>query len=508
MTRAPAQPSGAANATVNKQTRGTITLLWITGRLTETFKGDALGRELRGTVAIDLGGVERITSFGVREWLAMLGAMQDVRRLYLLRCSEAVVNQLSMIRKFSGNGQIVSFFAPYLCGACGEQFERSFDCETEAESIRAGNAPEAPCAHCGAQGSFDDDARTYFAFAAPHLDTAVPADVRSILDELDAAAPPPSRDAVDKTVEGNVTRVRVNTKLGTSVRWKRVLDGIEGSLVIDLGGVTGVERRGHHQLRAALRISRRRGHDNQRSSDRPPALVTRFAQVGVPAGDRRLRHARRALLRMCRPPPCARLHPQHGEALAAGTLPRVNCKRCNGELALRDADAALRFLQSQHEGAKPAKKDPTAVLTPTSIANVPMSLAGVAVAPRPSVPEVKGAEPGTAKKRSRASTYAIAGLSLAVVGLVGMQVLRSQAPAAPTPPRWVRARPTALAVARRHRGRREGTTNAASPQGSSANAWMQNVDLPPAWVERPFVLDGNDVLVVGKSELSTTPEPR
>ncbi len=124
VTRAPIQATGATGATIQTQLRGNITLLSISGRLTETFKGEALGRELRGTVAIDLAGIERITSFGVREWLAMLGATRDVRRLYLLRCSEAVVNQLSMIRKFSGNGQIISFFAPYLCGSCGEQFDR------------------------------------------------------------------------------------------------------------------------------------------------------------------------------------------------------------------------------------------------------------------------------------------------------------------------------------------------------------------------------------------------
>ncbi|MCW5831802.1 MAG: hypothetical protein KIS78_05040 [Labilithrix sp.] len=35
---------------------------------------------------------------------------------------------------------------------------------------------------------------------------------------------------------------------------------------------------------------------------------------------------------------------------------------------------------------------------------------------------------------------------------------------------------------------------------------MQSVDLPPAWVERPFVIEGGDVLVVGRGELSATPE--
>jgi len=244
--------SGVASATVHKQSRPGVTLLSISGRLTEAFKGEATGRDLRGTVAIDLGGAERITSFGVREWLSMLAAMHEVRRLYLLRCSEATVNQLSMIRKFCGSGRVVSFFAPYLCTACGEPFERSFDCELEADAIRAGRAPEAQCPHCGSSGTFDDDARSYFAFAAPHLNTAVPPEVRAILQELEAAAPAAPREAIDKSVEGNVTRVRVSGRLDGAVRWTRVLDGIEGALVLDLGGVTADEPAGLVNLGEAL----------------------------------------------------------------------------------------------------------------------------------------------------------------------------------------------------------------------------------------------------------------
>jgi anti-anti-sigma regulatory factor len=516
VTRVPAHASGAAGAKVDKQSRGSITLLSITGRLTEAFKGDALGRELRGAVAIDLGGVERITSFGVREWLSMLGAMQEVRRLYLLRCSEAVVNQLSMIRKFSGNGQIVSFFAPYLCSACGEQFERSFDCETEADSIRAGNAPDAPCAHCGAQGSFDDDARTYFAFAAPHLNTAVPAEVRAIQAELDAAAPPPSRDAVDKTVEGNVTRVRVNAKLGTSVRWKRVLDGIEGSLVVDLGGVTGVEAAGITNFEQAL--ASLGAEVMSIAIERcPSALVERFAHVGVP---RRVTVTSGALDAYCAS--CAVHRPalvsinEHGEALATGAPPRVNCKRCNGELALRNADAALRFLQSQRQTnhaekhARLDRNEPAGLaLAPASHGDVPVSLAGIAIASRPAPRLFEGMTPdaSTAQKRPRTTTYAIGALSLAVIGLAGMQMLRSQQAA---PPSMTAAGAGAVATTAQAPGEsaaspKEATTGR-QPQANAANAWMQNVDLPPAWVERPFVLDGNDVFIVGKGELSATPE--
>jgi hypothetical protein len=500
VTRATLQPSGATGANVAKQQRGSYVLLTITGRLTESFKGEALGRELRGNVVIDLGGVERVTSFGVREWLAMLGAMQDVRRLYLLRCSEAVVNQLSMIRKFCGNGQIVSFFAPYLCTGCNEQFERSFDCEREAENIRAGRAEPATCPNCGGEGNFDDDPRSYFAFAAPHLNTPVPAEVRAILDELNAAPPPPVRDAVDKTIEGNVTRLRVHTKLAGGVRWKRVLDGIEGALVIDLGSVTGIEPVGIANFEQALA-----GIPDEVTSigiERCPAqLVERFATKGTP---RRVTVTSATLDAFCKS--CAVHRPavvsitEHAEALITGVPPRVLCKRCNAELELRHADSALRFLRGQ---IAPAAPERLSLAVPSATGPV-ASLSGVAVgsqaeSTRRATDDVAArALPATTeKKRSWGTTIAIGVLSLAVGGLALIQVAKPGATAtgsatATTGLAATTASPPAATTAAKEASPTVGTT------------WAQNIDLPPAWVERPFVIEGNDVFVVGKSDVAPT----
>src|SRR5262249_11773943 len=154
----------------------------------------------------------------------------------------AVTNQLSMIRKFAGSAQIVSFFAPYQCGTCGNPFDRLFDCERDADAIREASPPDTKCPNCGGIGQFDDEARSYFAFANLHLGQAVPPEVRAVADELDSQTNDGvTRETVDKTVEDNVTRLRVQSKLGSVIRWKRILDGIEGPLAIDLGGITGLD---------------------------------------------------------------------------------------------------------------------------------------------------------------------------------------------------------------------------------------------------------------------------
>jgi hypothetical protein len=98
----------------------------------------------------------------------------------------------------------------------------------------------------------------------------------------------------------------------------------------------------------------------------------------------------------------------------------------------------------------------------------------------------------------------IGALALAVVGLLATQAFRSSttspasaatASAAPVVDPAAAAAASASAAA------------AADPsKQSGATSWMPNVDLPPAWVERPFVLDGADVFIVGRGDLAATPE--
>jgi len=504
VTRAPLQPSGATGATVQKAKHGDVTLLTITGRLTEAFKGESLGRELHGTVAIDLAGVERITSFGVREWLSMLGAMQDVRRLYLLRASEAVANQLSMIRKFSGSGQIVSFFAPYLCGACGEQFELQLDCERDADAIREGNAPDAQCPRCDGKGHFDDDARSYFAFAAPHLLTPVPEDIRAVQDRLDAQPASTPREAVDKTIEGNQTRVRVNSKLGANIRWKRVLDGIEGSLILDLGGVTGVEPAGLSNLEQALG-----GLGPEVAKvvlERVPSqMLERLAQTGVPP---RVSIASAMIDAECQTCTVYRsalvsIHEQ-GDALAAGELPRIHCKRCNAELRIEPANRTLAFLRAHMTGT--TQKTQASLQAPlSSTANVPLSLGGMSVSGRHPTDDVAApASAGDAAnaRRNRTLTFAVAALGVAVVALGALQLSRADVTPASGSTQASSQASAAAALPTKAKAEAEAAPAASAP----SNAWMQNVELPPAWVERTFVVEGTDIFVVGKGELAATPE--
>ncbi len=276
---APAGAGQAAGITFDMRKEGGILVVRLAGRMTETFKGAALAKQLEGDVLLDLGDVERVTSFGVREWLQMVQEAEPrVKRLYLARCAEPIVNQMSMIRRFSGDGHIVSFHAPYACEVCSTQFERLVDCEHDAEAITKGVAPAANCPRCGGIGAFDDDARTYFGFATPHAGKHVPAEIRAAIEALARRDEPVGGEAVEKTIEGRVTRVKVHCKLDAGVRWNRILDGIEGQVVFDLGGAPRRRPR-------ARRPSRRRCAG---SSVPPTRSASRGARASSPSASRRL----------------------------------------------------------------------------------------------------------------------------------------------------------------------------------------------------------------------------
>ncbi len=239
--------------TASKRRLGDVLALTLSGKLNEGFQGKALAQDLAGRVLLDLSGVERVTSFGVREWLQMLSeAAPRVAELHFFRCAEPIVNQMSMIRGFSGEGRIVSFYAPYRCDACGAAFTRLFDVEADAEAIRTATPPAERCPRCGQDGNFDDDPASYLAFAQPHAGTVVAADIRAAHEQL-IKAETSFGEAIEKSVDAGGTRVTVRCPLDGTVRWKRILDGIEGALVFDLTAAAGVSPEGATGFERALR---------------------------------------------------------------------------------------------------------------------------------------------------------------------------------------------------------------------------------------------------------------
>lgn len=500
-TAAPARPAPQAGPSVRVPrpvaqdaisevtVRGDLQVVTIRGRINETFKGDTLGRTLRGRVAFDLADVDRVTSFGVREWLAMLAARTHVSETFLLRCSESVANQLGLIRKFDGGAQIVSFYAPYMCGGCGSQLERLFDREHDADELREGAPRPVSCPRCQAEAVFDDDPRSYFGFAAAASAVAVPADVRALARELGAAPAAAVIDDVEKTVDGDLTRVRVHARLSSQLRWNRVLDGLEGSLVIDLSDIPASDATGIGNLEQALRSLPPEVSPVEVEAA-PLPLVERILQ----GGSRRVRVVSVVVSAFC--PACATHRPatlridQLDDSAPTATSHDVVCKRCNGQAQAALTEAVHKLIEIHR---RPARSHTPIVAAAPALE--PAAQAPAAPAPR---------------RRLGAGAIAVAISLLGAAGAVGLSMWRRPSPSGTT----AVSASTAVSPSVAGTGSAQvpapppASTDPAGPGGSPAavGAWTSGDSLPPAWAERPVALAPDRALVIGNGAGAGTVE--
>jgi serine/threonine protein kinase len=402
-----------------------MTVVTFQGKLDETFDGRALAGSVTGTLLLDLKGVERVTSFGVREWLEMMATLDEDLEIWLARCSEAIVTQLSLMRNFCGPARIASFQAPFLCNDCGSTSTRTLDCELDAAMIRGELPATSKCPRCGGVAPLDDDP-SYFAFAQPFAGAVLPERVRMLLgaiEDRDRSA----ADVVDKLVTETETRLRVHRDVDSQFRWKRVLDGIEGSLVIDFRGLPAMKPETASSLvRALLALGR-----EVTSCELLEAPVTVARALGAQAtGASRIRVGSVVFSGRCNACAAPRSgvvpHRELERAWQERRPPIVSCRRCNAPLTLADVDAVQQALFAVRRPT--AESAPSASLAVTCDAEPESVRAAAETARSPSVPPKLSprAVGWGAKLGVAAAAVATAGI------LIGVSIVRSlERPSAP-----------------------------------------------------------------------------
>ena len=123
--------------------------------------------EVHGDVAIDLEGVRRINSFGVRMWIEAMRKIPADTRVTVVRCAPPMVEQMNMIHNFFGRCRLESFFVPMLCPECEAQHNELFDV---AASRGRGGLTQVSCPTCGAAMEVDDIEDQYLFFLGIEAD--------------------------------------------------------------------------------------------------------------------------------------------------------------------------------------------------------------------------------------------------------------------------------------------------------------------------------------------------
>src|SRR5690606_35426872 len=102
-------------------------------------------------------------SFGVRQWLQLMDVIErEAEKLFLVECSSKFVDQLNMFAGFAGRGQVLSFYAPYVCDGCGTSRSILFRVDQDEDMIQRAQPPNFTCRVCRGQEVFDDDPNAYF----------------------------------------------------------------------------------------------------------------------------------------------------------------------------------------------------------------------------------------------------------------------------------------------------------------------------------------------------------
>lgn len=112
---------------------------------------------------IDLAGLERINSCGVRDWVNWLNQIQALGiKVILLRCSPSVVAQANMVTNFAKDAYVHSFYAPYVDPDSGEEYSK-FILTEDILKTRPIQAPKFYLDN-GTELEFDEFEESYFAF--------------------------------------------------------------------------------------------------------------------------------------------------------------------------------------------------------------------------------------------------------------------------------------------------------------------------------------------------------
>lgn len=132
--------------------RGEATWLRLRGAITERADFGALLGELGpGPVVVDLAGVTRVNSIGVRHWVDFVGRLCEGRRVELEECSPAFVEQLMLIERMQGDAEVRSIRLPFLCDDCDHGHELTLPLTGQTEIPLT-----APCPRCRVPSELDD----------------------------------------------------------------------------------------------------------------------------------------------------------------------------------------------------------------------------------------------------------------------------------------------------------------------------------------------------------------
>jgi serine/threonine protein kinase len=218
------------------------TLVRIDGEINESFDPSALAA-LRGVVVFDLAEVGRITSHGVLLWITALKGLHASYYCFI-NCRPSTMDQFNLVQAFGQRGELISFYARFVCTECAHEVEQLVDLRQQVEIHEKLSLPSVPCDACGMPAEFDEVPELYFKYvlAAPPPRPPQAASA-AIGGGQDVVATRGRRFSMKKEVSQSLTAFWLSGSLDDRNYFKRAADGVDGIAVIELAELEGISER-------------------------------------------------------------------------------------------------------------------------------------------------------------------------------------------------------------------------------------------------------------------------
>lgn len=140
--------------------------LFISGYIDEYFNPAGVLDSAPNELSVDLSGIKRINSSGIREWVNFIRKYSN-KKMNFERVPFSIVEQLSLVPEFLGyNNQVISFDVHFICEHCNNQeiFNFVVGVDIAAGLLDYSTTPNKKCAKCGQDMECDHNPQSYFHF--------------------------------------------------------------------------------------------------------------------------------------------------------------------------------------------------------------------------------------------------------------------------------------------------------------------------------------------------------
>jgi hypothetical protein len=239
---------GSTTQIERREERGGV-VIRLSGPINEHFdRVKFVSASTNRVVIVDFDAVAWITSFGIREWTT---AIKEIPKTYLafINVRPTVVQQFNMLSAFGGDGELLSFYAPYACPNCGHYQERLIDLLELHPTVKRGELPDETCENCGQPTELDDVPESYLSYAASARPPNPPPEFHEVLRGEPEKPATRHRLTLEKLVEDNITVLMIAGDLGGRASFKRAAAGLEGTVAVSFARVQTYDDEGISRLR-------------------------------------------------------------------------------------------------------------------------------------------------------------------------------------------------------------------------------------------------------------------